>query len=63
MGRNDWLNLDKFLNLIERTVSALLMGLGHVKKTNFFQNDAFAVFLIGHITGISTNFLQMKVLF
>ena len=29
-----------------------LKGPGHVLETNFFRNDDFAVFLIGHITEI-----------
>ena len=41
-----------------------LKGQGHALSTDFFRNDDFAVFLIGHITVIFHFFnLKMNVLF
>ena len=40
----------------------ILKGLGHMMQTNF-PNNNFEIFLMGHITEISTTFLKMKVLF
>ena len=40
------------------TVFVELKRLGHVMLTNFFRNDSFAVFWIGHITVISHYYSQ-----
>ena len=40
-----------------------LKGAGSRSVKKIFRNNDFAVFLIGHITVISTIFLKMKVLF
>ena len=39
-------------------VSKTLKGLSHVMLANFFPNNDFAVFLIGHITEIFHYFFQ-----
>ena len=45
-------------NLVFQRDIICLKGQGHLMETNFFRNDDFAVFLIGHITVIFHYFSQ-----